>query len=145
MDLFDFIKLLFNRSKQKEWDDLETSEKVKNQFMLNRFMGIQYPTYAQQLNMVKTDGLGVAEVWRMVALRFYGNGVPKFIYTKTAKGVKPDNPLAKISKEAIDFWCNKNECGLRELHEHLDFDLDKTIGELTYIDKNYIKKEKDEK
>lgn len=145
MELFDYIKLLFNRSKQKEWDDLEVSEKVKCQFMLNRFMGIRYPTYAQQLNIVKTDGLGVAEVWRAVASRFYGNGVPKFIYTKTAKGEKANNPLANVSKEAISIWCDRNECGIRELHEHLDFNQKRTLDELKYIEKNYVIKEKEPK
>lgn len=140
MELFDYIKLLFDRSKQKEWEDLEVSEKVKYQFMLNRFMGIRYPTYAQQLNIVKTDGLGVAEVWRAVASRFY-KGVPKFIYTKTAKGEKANNPLANVSKEAISIWCDRNECGLRELNEHLDFDPKRTLDELKYIEKNYIVKE----
>ncbi len=144
MELFEYIELLFDRLKQKEWNNLVTSEKVKNQFMLNRFMAIRYPTYAKQLNVIKTDGLGVAEVWRMVASRFY-KGVPKFIYTKTAKGAKKDNPLAKISKEAISFWCDRNECGLRELNEHLDFNLERTLDELKYIEKNYITKDKSNK
>lgn len=144
MELFDFIRLLFDRSKQKEWSNLETSEKAKNQFMLNRFMGIQYPTYAQQLNIVKTDGLGVAETWCAVASRFY-KGVPSFIYTKTSKSKKETSPLAKISKEAVSLWCDKHECGMRELQEQMDFDSEKTLAELNYIDKNFIKNEKENK
>ena len=111
--------------------------------MLNRFMSIKYPFNANQLNAVKTNGLGVAETWRFVAERFYGDKVPDFIYTKTKKDKKDDSLLGKIPKESVDIWCEKHECGDTEFNEALAFNLEQVIEELKYITKNY--KDKEEK
>ena len=143
MELFDFIKILFNKSDRKTWKEMSSYEKSRFQFMLNRFMSIKYPVNANQLNLVKTNGLGVAETWKGVATRFYGDRVPSFIYTKTNKNKKADSPVAKIPKEAIDLWCERHECGDREFNELLDLDPDGLLEELKYIAKNFNKKEKD--
>lgn len=144
MELFDFIKTLFNKSDRKTWNSLSSYEKAKYQFMLNRFMSIRYPYNANQLNQLKTNGLGVAEVWRNVAERFYGNTVPNFIYTKTKKNKKVDSPIAKIPKESIDIWCERHECGEREFNEMLELDQESVIEELKYITKNFREKEETE-
>ena len=144
MELFDFIKILFNKSDRKTWNSLSSYEKAKFQFMLNRFMSIHYPYNANQLNQLKTNGLGVAEVWRNVAERFYGNTVPNFIYTKTKKNKKIDSPIAKIPKESIDIWYERHECGEREFNEMLELDQESVIEELKYITKNFREKEETE-
>lgn len=144
MELYDFIKILFNTNDKKAWDALSSYEKSKYQFMLNRFMSIRYPYNANQLNGLKTNGLGVAEVWRSVARRFYGNSVPNFIYTKTKKGVKSDSPIAKIPKESIDIWCEKHECGNREFNEMLELNPEELVEELKYITKNFREKEEEQ-
>lgn len=142
MELFDYIKLLFSRSKQKEWADLDSSTKIKYQFMLNRFMGIQYPINAQQLNQLKTSGLGVAETWRGVASRFWGDKVPAFIYTKLNKNkTATTSPLSSITQEAIDIWCEKHECGDKEFKSYLQFYEKDLIKELMYINNNLINKQ----
>jgi hypothetical protein len=146
MELFDFIKILFKKSNEKAWNNLSSYEKSKFQFMLNRFMSIKYPFNANQLNVVKTNGLGVAETWHSVARRFYGDSVPSFIYTKTSKNKKSDSPIAKIPKESIDIWCERHECGEREFNEILALDQDNVIEELKYITNNFREKEeKDER
>lgn len=142
MELFDFIKILFNKSDKKAWDSLSSYEKSKFQFMLNRFMSIQYPYNANLLNVVKTNGLGVAETWKSVAERYYGNRVPNFIYTKTKKTKKAESPISKIPKESIDIWCRKHECGDRELYELLEINSEFVIEELKYITKNLTEKQK---
>lgn len=141
MELFDFIKILFNTKDAKTWNRLSTYEKSKFQFMLNRFMSIKYPFNANQLNMVKTPGNGVAETWRIVAERFYDTRVPQFIYTKTNKSEKKDSPLSKIPKESIDLWCEKHECGDREFNEQFLLDADSVLEELKYITKNFNQEE----
>ena len=146
MELFDFIKILFKKSDKKAWNSLSSYEKSKFQFMLNRFMSIKYPFNANQLNAVKTNGLGVAETWHSVAERFYGDTVPSFIYTKTSKNKKADSPIAKIPKESIDIWCERHECGEREFNEMLELDQKSVIEELKYITNNFREKEeKDER
>ena len=145
MELFDFIKIVFTKRDPKKWDALTSHEKSKFQFMLNRVMSIKYPLNAQQLNFVKTNGLGVAEVWHNVAGRFYGDTVPNFIYTKTDKSKKENSPVAKVPKESIDFWCEKHECGDREFREMLELDEKSMLEELDYITKNFNeKKDKNE-
>lgn len=141
MELFDFIKILFDKSDRKTWDTLSSYEKTKYQFMLNRFMSIRYPYNANQLNLVKTNGLGVAETWRNVSERFYGNTVPNFIYTKTKKNKKEDSPISKIPKDSIVIWCERHECGEREFNEALKFNQESVIEELKYITKHFIEKE----
>lgn len=141
MELFDFIKFLFTTSDDKDWFSLSSYEKAKNQFMLNRIMSIGFPVNAMQLNKIKTDGLGVVEVWRMFAGRFYGNRVPKFIYTKTNKLSKDKSPIAGIPKECIDIWCEKYECGDREFNEVLKINPEGLVAELEYI-KKFIEKDK---
>lgn len=142
MELFDFIKLLFNKNNIK-WTNITTYDKEKNRFMLNRFMSIQYPIHAQKLNLLKTNSVGVAESWRLLANRYNGNSIPNFIYTKTNKTpIKKDERLAKISKEAICFWCETNECGDTELNDHLTFNYDKVMKELEFIEKNFLSKSK---
>ena len=144
MELFDFIKILFEKSDPKKWNSVSSYEKSKFQFMLNRFMSIKYPVNAQALNAVKTPGLGVAETWRSVAGRFYGDKVPSFIYTKVS-GRKNSGKTPAIDKYAVYVWCEKHECGDREFYEALDFDEKSVLAELDYITKNFNeKKDKDE-
>lgn len=141
MELFDFIKIVFTKSDHKQWDGLSSYEKSKFQFMLNRFMSIKHPLNAQQLNLVKTNGLGVAETWHGVAKRFYGDRVPSFIYTKTGKLKKENTPLAKIPKESISLWCERHECGEREFYEMMELDEKSVLDELNYITKNFNSKQ----
>lgn len=137
LELFDFIKLLFKTSDNRTWNELSSYEKSKFQFMLNRFMSIKYPFNANQINQLKTNGVGVAETWRSVAERFYGDKVPSFIYTKTDKTKKQESALSKIPKESIDIWCEKHECGDKEFNDMLLFNEKELLEELKYITDNY--------
>lgn len=137
---FDFIKFLFSSRDIQTWNSATTYEKTKFRFLLNRTMAIGFPIPAMQLNMVKTDGLGVAETWRIMALRFYGNRVPNFIYTKAERKDKKDNPLVGIPKECIDVWCEKHECGDREFNSMLELRPESILEELKYIKDNFYEK-----
>ena len=81
MKLFDYIGVLFGTDQQ--WDDLTGYDKSKNSFMTNRFMAIKFPIQADLFNGLKTDPVGQAESWRLVARKF--SRVPSFIYTKVSK------------------------------------------------------------
>jgi hypothetical protein len=111
MKLFDYMKVLF--STPIKWNTLKNYDKVKNSFMTNRFMSIKFPIQANLFNQLKTDPLGAAESWRMVASKF--NRVPGWIYTRVRKTKKEKVWEAKI--EAVEFYMKVNEIGKREYKE----------------------------
>ena len=115
MKLFDYIKVLF--STPQHWDNLKPYDKAKNSFMVNRFMGIKFPLQANLFNVLKTDPVGAAESWRMVASKF--NRVPGWIYTRVRKTKKEKRWEPK--QEAVDFYLKVNEIGKREYEEAFKF------------------------
>lgn len=135
--LFDFIKKLFKTSTEREWEEMTPYEKQRNAFMINRFMSIMYPTSANNLNTVKTDGYAVVETWRyFVGKAYSGDRVPSWMYTKTSKK-ESDKTLSKFKKETILHYCQKHECGVRELREQYAFN-PSIVDDLNYIEKNII-------
>lgn len=138
--LSDFLKKLFGRDGDA-WESTTAYEKQRNAFMVNRIMAIQYPTSANSLNTVKTDGYSVTEVWRKtVGSRF--TRVPNWAYTKTGKS-ETDATLSKFRKDTLLHWCSVHECGLRELREQ--YSLDKSVvEELSYIESNITNSKKDD-
>ena len=53
MDLFDVIKTIFKKG--KAWDEVGKNDKVKNFFMINRIMSVQFPVQANQFNHTKVS------------------------------------------------------------------------------------------
>lgn len=111
MQLFDYIKILFGKDEQ--WDKVSNYDKTRNSFMANRFMGIKFPIQANLFNMLKTDPVGQAEAWRMVASKF--NRVPGFIYTKVKKQPKVNEWVP--NPKAVELYMKFNEIGQREFRE----------------------------
>lgn len=138
--LFDFIKVMF--SSDDSYEKLTISDKTKHTFMVQRFMSIKYPVQASLFNMLKTNPLGVADSWRIVAKQF--GRTPRWIYTKTKKSTKSKTNKNKYipSKEAIDEYMKINEIGRREFEDALRLcptELKKDLKVLeNYID-GYIK------
>ena len=129
MELFDFVKVLF--TDPKKYSELKNSEKSRHFFMTQRFMSIQHPLTAQQLNRVGMNSWAIMDLWQIVASRF--KRVPGWIYTKTKKASseknwKPDPEIAKI-------WMQKNEVGERELKESIRFYPEETKKYFALIEK----------
>ena len=119
MKLFDYISVLFGPD--SKWNDLSNYDKTKNDFMTRRFMAIKFPIQANLFNALRTDSVGQAESWRMIASKF--KRVPTWIYTKTKKeSVKTET--WKPSQEAVDMYMRLNEIGEREYREALKFNPD---------------------
>ena len=129
MKLFDYIKVLF--SNDSNWDNLKAYDKSKNSFMVNRFMAIKFPIQANLFNVLKTDPVGAAESWRMVASKF--KRVPGWIYTRVRKTKK--EKVWEPSQGTIDFYLKINEIGERELREALKYKRDITVQTLKKIEK----------
>jgi hypothetical protein len=115
MQLFDYIKVLFG--KDKDWDKVSNYDKSRNSFMCNRFFSIKFPIQANLFNMLKTDPVGQAEAWRIVASKF--NKVPGFIYTKVKKQPKEKEWIPDPS--AVELYMKFNEIGRREFTEALQY------------------------
>ena len=118
MKLFDYIKVLFG--KDEHWDKVTTYDKSRNSFMTNRFMSIKFPIQANLFNTLKTDPVGQAEAWRMVASKF--NRVPGFIYTKVKKQEVTKGKDWKPNPKAVELYMKFNEIGDREFKEALKYD-----------------------
>lgn len=115
MQLFDYIKILFG--KDENWEKVSNYDKSRNAFLSNRFMGIKFPIQANLFNMLKTDPVGQAEAWRMVASKF--NRVPGFIYTKVKKQPKINEWVP--NPKAVELYMKFNEIGHREFKEALEY------------------------
>ena len=115
LELFDFVKVMFTNP--KKYSEIKNSDKSRHYFMIQRFMSIQHPTTAQQLNRVGVNPWAVVDLWQLVASRF--NRVPGWIYTKTKKVAtektwKPDPEIAKI-------WMKRTGLGERDLKDLIKF------------------------
>lgn len=115
MNLFDYIKILFNSN--NKWENITNYDKSKNSFMTRRFMSIRYPIQGNLFNMIKTDPIGEAESYRLIGKKF--NRVPGWIYTKTKKpkSKKTWNPNPQVIQEYLKL----NQIGNREFKEALKF------------------------
>jgi hypothetical protein len=113
--LFDFIKLIFTKSDQ--YKQVKNHNKKRHQFMMNRFFAIKFPANANALNLNGINPVAVVDGWAMVASRF--KAVPGWIYTKTNKPSKVATSKSGYipSDEAIKFFIEKNEIGIREFKE----------------------------
>lgn len=132
--LFDFIKIIF--TKQKDYHKVKNHNKKRHQFMINRFFAIKFPANAQLFNVNGINPIAVIDSWAMVATRF--KGVPGWIYTKTKKPAK-----AKVNKsqyipsdDAVKFFIDKNEIGMREFKELERFAKDDLYSSLKSIERS---------
>jgi hypothetical protein len=137
MQLFDYIKVLFGTDQQ--WDDLSSYDKSKNNFMTNRFMSIKFPIQADLFNGLKTDPIGQAESWRLVARKF--SRVPSFIYTKVSQKNKKQKEWSPDPK-ALEFYMRVNEIGMREFEFALKQDPETVMASIDKL-KSHITDDRD--
>lgn len=132
--LFDFIKLIFTKSSQ--YKQVKNHNKKRHQFMMNRFFAIKFPANANALNLNGINPIAVVDGWAMVASRF--NAVPGWIYTKTKKSTQAAKSKNEYipSDEAIKFFIEKNEIGLREFKELERFSKEDLYNQLQSIEKS---------
>ena len=63
MELFDIVKNIFSKNK-RSWDSVGKNDKVRNFFMINRIMSIQFPVQANQFNKMRVTPHFVVDWWR---------------------------------------------------------------------------------
>jgi hypothetical protein len=132
MELFEFIKVMI--TDPRKYNQLKSSDKGRNHFMVQRFMSIKFPTTAQQLNRVGISGAAVMDLWQKIALRFNGR-IPGWIYTKTKKSESSTNKTFKPNAEAAAFWMQRNGLTERDLKDAIQFNPEEMKKILSSIEK----------
>lgn len=120
MELFDVVKTIFK--KDKDWDKVSRNDKVRNFFMINRIMSIQFPIQAQQFNHTKVLPRPVVDWWHGTLSKHYTK-MPRWIFTKTKKS--KSNSVSPVDYEADPlverFILNRFEISKRELSDLKNF------------------------
>jgi hypothetical protein len=130
MELFDFIKVIFEQN--NKYESLKSYDKVKHNFMLNRFMSIQYPIQAQMFNRLGISSLGVSDSWRKVGRQY--KRTPGWVFTKLKKNQKNQKTYSP-SPEALNLFLQINQIGEREYKEALQFNQEGVVESLKSIEK----------
>lgn len=116
MELFDVVKTIFK--KDQDWDKVSRNDKVRNFFMINRIMSIQFPIQADQFNHTKILPRPVVDWWHGTLSKHYTK-IPGWIFTKTKKSKKGSaaNTNYEASPDVEKFVMNRFEISRRELVE----------------------------
>jgi len=131
MDLFEFIKTLFNRD--APWETIKTYDKSKNFFMINRFMSINFPMQANLFNNRFISSSSAIDSWRDVLNRLYIKP-PGWMYTKTKK--KESSKSKKYpEKSSIEKWIKLNKLSKKDFESMLEIMEEETIKEILNFEK----------
>lgn len=116
MELFDVVKNIFKSD--KDWSKVTRNDKVRNFFMINRIMSIQFPSQANQFNHTKVTPRPVADWWHSTLSRHYTK-IPGWIFTKTKKSpqIGKANPKNSPDPEVEEFLMSKFEVSRREMSD----------------------------
>ena len=113
MQLFELVRVMFTNP--KKYKDLKNSDKSKNHFMIQRFMSINFPSQAQQLNRNGINGIGVIDTWQFITSRF--KRVPGWIYTKTKKTKAQQKAEFKYSEELVEIYLKVNQISRKDFNQ----------------------------
>ena len=120
MELFDVVKSIFK--KDSEWDKVSRNDKVKNFFMVNRIMSIQFPIQADQFNHTKVLPRPVIDWWHNTLSKHYTK-MPGWIFTKTKKVASKSTKASdyEADKDVELFVLNRFEISRRDLSDLKNF------------------------
>lgn len=127
--LFDYINFFFLKS--NEYHKLNSNQKAKHHYMLNRFMSIQYPLTASKLNKIGINGAYVSDSWQLVARQY--KSIPKWIYTKTKK--TSENALDKLDKDLLKEYARINKISSLDMKNLEAFYFNDLKAELKLLEK----------
>ena len=115
MELFDIIKTIFKSD--KDWKTVGRNDKVRNFFMINRIISIQFPTQANQFNHTKFSPIPVVDWWHNTLSGHYSKQ-PAWIFTSTKKKAKvEETKAAEVYENAEELVMEKFEISRREISE----------------------------
>ena len=115
MELFDIVKAVFKP--EKDWKKVGRNDKVRNFFMINRIMSIQFPTQANQFNHTKISPRPVIDWWHNTLSSHYSEQ-PGWIFTSTKKKAKiEEQKPVDVYENAEELVMKKFEISRRELSD----------------------------
>ena len=124
MELFDIVKNIFSKN-QRTWDSVSKNDKVRNFFMINRIMSIQFPVQANQFNKMRVTPNFVVDWWRNTLNNRFSKP-PSWIYTKTTKKETTDKKKKNTDYNEIEiFICERYKVSRRDLVQIKEFYPDK--------------------
>lgn len=119
MELFDIIKTIFKSD--KDWKNVGRNDKVRNFFMINRIMSIQFPVQANQFNHIRISQKPVIDWWHNTLSSYYSKQ-PPWIFTSTKKKPKINEPkIAEAYDQAEFLVIEKYEISKREIADLKEF------------------------
>jgi len=119
MELFDVVKAVFGPS--KAWESVGKADKVRNFFMVNRFMAIQFPVQANEFNNTRIVPEHVLNWWHSALSPKFGKA-PKWIFTSVSKKDSSKSTKKVQNFDLVeDFVRLKFELGKRDLLELKQF------------------------
>jgi hypothetical protein len=102
-ELIDVFKALVSKS---GWDKISDEDKIKNFFIINRYMSKKYPEKAQLLNIKVIDKVSSLDLWHYF---IKDKPYPNWFWSKSEKTDKPDIPekdykllIQKLKVKSID-------------------------------------------
>lgn len=132
MELFDIVKNMTGPT--SNWKKVSYHDKVRNFFMINRFMSIQYPAQANLFNKISIPSAAAIDFWRhILSLKF--KTTPKWIFTKTKSSVVAKKVKWEPSKETIVKWRYFNKVSKIEYDHLVHTKMDELYEELKKLEK----------
>ena len=124
MELFDIVKNIFSKN-QRSWDSVGKNDKVRNFFMINRIMAIQFPVQANQFNKMRVTPHFVVDWWRNTLSNRFSKP-PSWIYIKTLKKEAVGKKTKSSDYSEIEnFICDRYKISRRDLSQIKEFYPDK--------------------
>jgi hypothetical protein len=136
MELFDVLDSLFSRNRYKE---VSNSDKRKYFFMIQRFMSIQYPVLANNMNIVNVNEELVVDMWHNEMVSRYVKK-PQWMYTKSS--VKKDKDKDAYDDDVISKYLELNEISFRDYKFAMEV-IPEAINDDLKLIKTNLKYEKD--
>jgi|GEM_PF-2040999 len=127
MDPFELIKIIFENP--EKYKTINSGDKRKNFFIVQRRFAIKYPLQCQSLQHIRINDVAVIDFWQNFIIKQY-NKVPYWMYTK---GVKKSNE--KREKEL-----NIKDSIIKEFSVYYNYDI-KSVKEALKVYPNEMKKE----
>ena len=119
IQLFDYTKLMFTAN-EKQWQEVKSTDKNRNFFMMNRFLAIKYPLQVSLLSHYKIDSVAVSDYWHSMLTKLF-KSQPSWIFAKTKKKATEDKKKDLPSEAMIKWYCQKNEMSRKDFDQNIKF------------------------
>jgi hypothetical protein len=133
VELFDFVKLTFTAD-DKKWSELNTADKSRNFFMMNRFLSIKFPLQVSVLSHMRINAPATMDYWHMTLQKLFKT-VPPWIYAKTKKKAAEDKKKNLPSEQMVRWYCQHEEISRKDYDDSIRMFGEEFLGEVRDLEK----------